>query len=233
MKSHENALRSSSSNLMSYIKYGVYCIVIYTCSSAIAGSYDDFFAAIRSDNGEAVSALLGRGFDGNTRDPNGLHGLHLAVTGKSLKAAAALLDWAKIDVEPRNKADESPLMLAALDGNLALAKQLIAKGADVNKTGWTPLHYAATRGHSDVMTLLLDNFAYVDAASPNGTTPLMMAAFYGTPSAVKLMLEVGADPLLKNAQRLSAIDFAHRNNRMDSAEIISAFIRSKQPKGKW
>jgi len=41
------------------------------------------------------------------------------------------------------------------------------------------------------MMLLLDEHAYIDAASPNGTTPLMMAAHYGTPSAVKLLLEAG------------------------------------------
>ena len=47
------------------------------------------------------------------------------------------------------------------------------------------------------------------------------------------MLEAGADPMIKNDQGLSAIDFAHRNNRLDSAEIIAAFVRARQPKGKW
>ena len=110
---------------------------------------------------------------------------------------------------------------------------LISRGADVNKPGWAPLHYAATRGHLAIMNLLLEHHAYIDASSPNGTTPLMMAAFYGTPSAVKLLLEAGADPLLKNEQSLTAIDFAQRNQRQDSADIIAAFVRAKQPRGKW
>jgi hypothetical protein len=50
---------------------------------------------------------------------------------------------------------------------------------------------------------------------------------------VKLLLEAGADPLLKNDQGLSAIDFAHRANRADSAELIAAFVRGRQPKGTW
>ncbi|MCB2000306.1 MAG: ankyrin repeat domain-containing protein, partial [Rhodoferax sp.] len=149
------------------------------------------------------------------------------------KAVAALLQWDKLDVEPRNKVDESPLMLACLAGQLEMAQQLVERGADVNKPGWAPLHYAATRGHVAVMRFLLERNAYIDAASPNGTTPLMMAAYYGTPSAVKLLLESGADPLLKNQQDLSAIDFAHRANRADSAEIIAAFVRARQPKGTW
>ena len=102
-----------------------------------------------------------------------------------------------------------------------------------NKPGWTPLHYAATRGHLEVMDYLLENHAYIDASSPNESTPLMMAALYGTPAAVKLLLEAGADPRIKNAVGLTAIDFALRDNRKDSADLIAAFIRGQGGKGKW
>ena len=216
-----------------YIKYSFYLFVLFTYSLCRAGSYEDFFKAVQLDDEASVTALLARGFDGNTRDPKGQPGLYLAVREKSVKVAAVLIGWRRINVEARNAADESPLMLAASNGLIELCQKLIAKGADVNKPGWTPLHYAATRGHLPVMSLLLDNYAYIDAASPNGSTPLMMAAFYGTPSAVKLLLEAGADPSIKNDQGLTAIDFAQRNNRLDSAEIIAAFVRSKQPKGTW
>jgi uncharacterized protein len=103
----------------------------------------------------------------------------------------------------------------------------------VNKTGWTPLHYAATAGHVQLISMLLAKYAYIDAESPNKTTPLMMAAHYGTAGAVKLLLEEGADPSLKNDLGLTAIDFAQRANKTDSVEIIAAFIRAQQPKGKW
>jgi ankyrin repeat protein len=124
-------------------------------------------------------------------------------------------------------------MVAALQGLFDICQQLIIRSADVNKPGWAPLHYAATHGHLKVMNLLLENHAYIDAASPNGTTPLMMAAHYGTPAAVKLLLEAGADPMLKNDQGLSAIDFAQKAERSDSAEIIAAFVRALNPKGSW
>jgi len=216
-----------------YFKSIFYLIVSIAVSVCYAGSYEDFFKAIQSDDGPAISALLARGFDGNTRDAQGQSGLYLATRDKSLKAVNALLAWRKINVEARNSADESPLMIAALNGSSDLAQVLITKGADVNKTGWAPLHYAATRGHLQMITLLLDNYAYIDAASPNGTTPLMMAAFYGTPQSVKLLLDAGADPLIKNDQSLTAIDFAQRNNRADSAELIAASVRAKYPSGKW
>jgi hypothetical protein len=220
-------------NLINYFKKLIYLIVFTGFSVSYAGSYDDFFTAIVQDDVTKVSALLQRGFDPNTIDAAGTAGLLVAIKADSMNVAQVLTNWPQTHAEIRNAADESALMLAALKGELALCQLLIKKGADVNKPGWAPLHYAATNGHLEVMNLLLEENAYIDAASPNGTTPLMMAAHYGTESAVKLLLEAGADPLLKNTQGLSALDFANRGNRTESANIISAFVRGRQPKGTW
>lgn len=214
-------------------KKALYIFVFIGYSSAFAGSYEDFFKAIQQDDERTVRSLLSRGFDPNTRDPHGLHGLFLAVREPAPKVASALLSWTQTDVEPRTPQDESPLMIAALNGQTDLVTRLIERGADVNKAGWTPLHYASTRGHLAVMRILLEQHAYIDAESPNGTTPLMMAAHYGTPAAVQLLLEEGADPWLKNSQGMTAIDFANRVGRKDAAELIAAFVRARQPKGKW
>ena len=204
---------------------------------AWAGSYEDFFAAIQRDDARALTALLQRGFDPNTRDAKGQPGLLLAVREPAPNALRVLLNAKNIQVEARNSQDESPLMMAAIRGQLDIARQLIDKDADVNKPGWAPLHYAVSSSQGDalgVAKLLLDNSAYVDAASPNGTTPLMMAAMYGSPEAVKLLLEESADPTLKNQLGLTAIDFARRANRNDVAELIATAIRARQPnKGKW
>ena len=220
-------------NFMQHFKNVIYLIVLYGYSVCHAGSYDDFFSAIKRDDASTVSTLLGRGFDANTRSPAGEHGLLVALREPSLKVVAVLINWPQTNIEARTPQDESPLMLAALKGLTQICQQLIARGADVNKPGWAPLHYAATHGHLAVMTLLLDQHAYIDAASPNGTTPLMMAARYGTPAAVQLLLQAGADPLLKNEPGLSAIDFAQGVGRRDVADLIAAFVRSRQPKGVW
>jgi ankyrin repeat protein len=69
--------------------------------------------------------------------------------------------------------------------------------------------------------MLLEDSAYIDAESPNGTTPLMMAARYGSAKATQLLIEEGADLQTKNQLGLSALDFAKQGNRPDAQEIIS------------
>ena len=72
------------------------------------------------------------------------------------------------------------------------------------------------------MSFLLDHSAYIDAESPNGTTPLMMAARYGSPEAVKLLIQEGADPTLFNQLGLTAKDFALLGRRQNSIELMDA-----------
>jgi ankyrin repeat protein len=205
--------------------------------TAHAGAYDDFFSAIVRDDPEVIAGLLRRGFDPNTRDAKGQVGLTLALQNGSNKAVGALLAARRTNVEARNAQQESPLMMAALKGNVEAVKALLARDADVNKPGWTALHYAASAGtpeHVVIIRLLLEQHAYIDAASPNGTTPLMMAAHYGSNDAVQLLLDEGADPQLKNQLGLTAMDFALKVGRSESAEKIAAAIRKRQPnRGKW
>lgn len=219
--------------LRNYIKKAVYLLVFSVFNSAAAGSYEDFFIAIKRDDDRALTVLLARGFDVNTLNPEGLHGLYLALLEPSVKVSAILLEVPKIDVNALNPKGESPLMIAALTGQYAAAERLVRLGADLNKTGWTPLHYAATSGNIKLMTLFLEHHAFVDSESPNGTTPLMMAAMYGTTDAVTLLLAEGAVPGLKNHQGLTAIDFARQVERADAAELIAAAVRKQASPGRW
>ncbi len=220
--------------MRNYFKKVIYCIVIIGVSSANAGSYEDFFIAIKQDNPKSITSLLERGFDPNTLSPSKQDGLYTALQDGSLKVAQVLVDWPKTNVEIRTPQDESPLMMAALKGQQELVSRLIARDADINKPGWTPLHYAATNGHVAVMKQMLHQHAFIDAQSPNGTTPLMMAAMYGSTAAVRLLVEEGADPLMKNEQGMTAADFAQRVNRPDAIQLIGAAVRIKRPSdGKW
>ena len=111
---------------------------------AQAGSFEDFFTAVHRNHGVEVQAWLRRGFDPNTVDAKGRPALVLAVQLESWQVVAELLKARGLRVNATNAHGETALMLAAIKGHVELARQLIAAEADVNKTGWTPLHYAAS-----------------------------------------------------------------------------------------
>lgn len=216
------------------VRFCLYLLAATVFSVAQADSFNDFFRAVRSDNASGVESLLRRGFDPNTRDERGLTGLLIAVREPSPRVIQVLLASPQTNVEIRNGNDESPLMLAAIKGQMDLVKQLIARDADINKPGWTALHYAASSGQVEIMKLLLEKYAFIDAQSPNGTTPLMMAAMYGSPDSVKLLLDEGADPSMKNQQNMTAMDFAVQGKRPDAIEMLKAVVGTKRPSdGKW
>lgn len=200
---------------------------------AWAGSYEDFFAAIERDSAPALRDVLSRGVDPNLVDPQGRPAIFVALAAPAPNTLSVLLQDPQTQVDVRNVNDETPLMMACLKGMADVAQVLMERGADVNKAGWTPLHYAATKGDERIIALLLEHYAYIDAESPNGSTPLMMAAMYGTDSAVRQLLAAGADPTLKNALGLTAADFARIAKKDALAAELDKRIRQQRGPAKW
>jgi ankyrin repeat protein len=211
----------------------VFSAIFSLAGQSHAGTSDRFFQAAKSDDESAIVALTLRSFDLNIVDEHGETALLIAVRSGSDKVVDFLLKQPSVKVEARNSSGESPLMLAALQGKLEIATRLIQSKAEVNKTRWTPLHYACSnpKPSSEAMVrLLLEHHAYIDAESPNKSTPLMMAAKYGHASLIGLLLEEGADPTLRNEQGLTAVDFARQVGRDEQANLIAAAIRAQNAK---
>jgi ankyrin repeat protein len=190
--------------------------------SARAGAYDDFFRAVKVDDPGTIKALLQRGLDPNLIEPErGDSGLILALRNNSMKVFNLLLNANGVNLDTKARNGDTALMVACYAGNKPAVEALLAKGAEVNKPGWTALHYAAAIGNNDIVQLLLDKSAYIDAESPNKTTPIMMAARGGHIMTVKLLLDEGADATLKNNLGMTAIDFAREHNQKDIAEGLT------------
>jgi len=170
--------------------------------------------AVARDDGRTVMRLMVRGVNPNVRDGQGNVALVLALRDESLKVVDSLMQYPALDVNAANAAGETPLMMAALRGQLDWAKKLLVRGAQINREGWTPLHYAASAADGQsCVELLIKEGAELNARSPNGSTPLMLAARYGMESAVDALLKAGADRHLRNEKDLNALDFARAAGR--------------------
>lgn len=204
---------------------------------AYADAAADLQTAIIRDNFVQVRKLLQQGVDPNSVDERGRPALVKAMQLESLRVAQELIKAPGIHINAASPAGETALMHACIKGHIDVVKQLLALGARVNHPGWTALHYAAsadTEHSTAIAQLLLDQHAYIDAESPNKSTPLMLAAQYGSQAMVQLLLDAGADVQARNELGLSAVDFARRSDRAFMVEILEqAYQATRRSKASW
>jgi uncharacterized protein len=183
-----------------------------------------FFRAAQMDNDRTVREVLARGLDPNVHEPErGETGLIVAMRYDANKVLNELLKHPHIKLEEASPNGTTALMMAAFKQNKAAVSALIARGAQVNRKGWTPLHFAAAAGDVDIMSILLERYAYIDAPSPTGFTPLMLAAREGKEEAVQLLLREGADASIKDsAFKIDAAEFARRADKPWIAKAIES-----------
>lgn len=179
------------------------------------GQTADFYRAVQMDDLKTVKSLLAAGVDPNRQNPlGGEPALVLAVREGSMRVLQALLDQPGIQLDAPALNGNTALMMAAFKRNRPAAEALVARGAAVDRAGWTPLHYAAASGDEDIARLLIKRGARVDAVSPPASgsyTPLMMAAREGHPDMVDFLTRQGANPALRNSEGLTAAQLAERS----------------------
>ena len=181
--------------------------------------YEDVIAAVANDRAGEVKALLARGVDPNTVDPNGDPLLYTAARA-GYAATVDVLLATKVDVDARTRYGDTAMMGAALEGRLDIVRKLRQRGAALDYKGWTPLAYAATGGRDDVVAYLLDQGANVNAESLNGTTALMMAVREGKGSTVELLVKRGADVNHRNENGVGALDWAKRGSETAMEQLL-------------
>lgn len=145
-------------------------------------------------------------------------------------------------------AGDTLLHVAAAGHRVEIAKLLLTTGAESgaarNRRGSQPLHYAAD-GYLDnpswdagrqvaMIRLLFKAGAALDALDKNGATPLHRAVRTRCAAAAKCLLEVGADPTIRNKSGSTAFHLAVQNTgrggsgsevaRVAQLEIIEMFL---------
>jgi hypothetical protein len=183
----------------------------------------EFGWAVESNNMSKVTAWLDEGLDPEFQSASIGTGLMTAAWHGNIPMMALFIERG---ANPRraNKNGEQPLQLAAWNGHLEAVKWLLAHGAALNREGnyWGALHYAVFNGHTEMANYLIGRGAEVNARSPNGSTPLMMAAREGREDMTKVLLEAGGDPKVRNDWGDNALVLAMRYDHYRLGKMISS-----------
>ena len=136
--------------------------------------------------------------------------------GATLCAAFFLLSHASAAVT-------SPVADAAMSGNNATLRALLAKKADVNAPqadGATAIQWAAYRNDLEIADLLIRAGANVKTANHDGATALYLASIRGSAPMLDRLLKAGADANERGPEGETPLMLAARNGNVDAIKVL-------------
>jgi hypothetical protein len=147
--------------------------------------------------------------------------LHEAIRTKDFDFAKMLIATGA-DVNARDFAGATSLMIAARNGHTETAQLLIDANADVNASNnlrWTALMMAASNGHTETVKLLINKGADVNVIN-FGITPLMIAADNGYTNIAQLLIAAGANVNARSNSGWTALMIAARLGHKEIENLL-------------
>uniref|UniRef100_A0A2I3H0W9 Kinase D interacting substrate 220 n=1 Tax=Nomascus leucogenys TaxID=61853 RepID=A0A2I3H0W9_NOMLE len=144
------------------------------------------------------------------------------VEEENIPALKALLEKCK-DVDERNECGQTPLMIAAEQGNLEIVKELIKNGANCNLEdldNWTALISASKEGHVHIVEELLKCGVNLEHRDMGGWTALMWACYKGRTDVVELLLSHAANPSVTGLYSVYPIIWAAGRGHADIVHLL-------------
>jgi ankyrin repeat protein len=182
--------------------------------------------SVAKGDAETVERLLKLGADPRQTDVNGQSPLYAAVAAKNTALVDLLVQYGAT-FRNEDTAGFSPLAWA-IDQNadVAFVEHLRAQGAELDfqgESGRAALMAAADANNIPALTWLLENNVPLDGVDAAGSTALHHAAGKGAHEVMKLLLDHGADPLVRNAQIKTALHIAAERGDEEAADMLLAF----------
>ena len=134
------------------------------------------------------------------------------------------------DVDSVNLAGHTPLICAAINGQVAVVRYLIQEaGANVHLKskvayGQSALHFACERGQLEVVRTLIDLGAFIDGRDDVKRTPLMVAADWAKYDVACFLIKAGADTKTLDEDRGGKLLLSAINDKHNHPDLVSVML---------
>ena len=181
--------------------------------------------AVKDGNDWEIRSLINSGADLNLRDNEGWSALMFAIRYQNnLEIVKLLLDNGA-DIYTVNKYGSSPLQIAACySGNPEILRLIIQKFKGNQNDIFKAFIFSITSNVSNISSQLAKLQVFIDRGISinrfyEGKTPLMYACEYtASTSVIKLLLDNGANPSIRDANGKKAFDYAKLNGKLERDE---------------
>jgi ankyrin repeat protein len=181
------------------------------------------FVAAQEGQLECVEALLSAGANKDAETKDGTTVLHTAARGGDRHIVQHLLDAGADPNAGHFRA--SAVHLALIAEHFNVVKLLLSRGAKANAPqgpdSLVPLFDAIKQGNMDMVDLLLDAGADVQAADSKGFTALHTATLVSNNEIVEVLIRAGANVNAREKQfGLTPLCMAYGNAKLDLVQIL-------------
>jgi ankyrin repeat protein len=205
------AVNGSAAMIGRLLKAGVDANVALTPAGDTA-----LMMSARSGRADALRVLLEAGANANARESwGGTTALMWAVSEAHTEAARTLID-AGADVNARSHYTAAANG-RGFEGRTPVANRADPKVEEFASGWLTPLLIAAREGHVELARLLVDRGANVNEVAGDGKTPLALAVFNGNYEVASLLVSRKADVNKADAQRFTPLFWAVDRRNMETA----------------
>ena len=133
-----------------------------------------------------------------------------------IKHGANLLD--------QNAKKSTPLFMAVAYNQIDMVKMLLNHDSEqlivAGWQGWMPLHKAVDSGNRDIVSILVQAGAFIDAQDDKRMTALHLAAKKGNFEIVRMLLAAGATVHIKGSDQLAPLDLAANQGHVEIVRLL-------------
>ena len=179
--------------------------------------------AADKNHADVVQVLIDAGADIEARDNTGYSPLHFACRSGSLDTVK-LLVRAGAGVCVTGNDGHTCLTIAAWNGHTETVRYVLflpeVEVDHANHKGCTALHWAADNNHTDVLQVLIDAGADIEARDNTGYSPLLIACRSGSLDTVKLLVRAGAGVRVTNNDGHTCLTIAASRGHTETVRYL-------------